>query len=137
MARRRRIRAKRCCWLDAHKRKLGHFINGKWHAPSDNQYFETTDPSTGEPLAAVAQGSSTDIDAAVRAARAALPAWQSLTDHARSRYLYALARLVQKHSRRLAVLETMDNGKPIRESRDLEFHSWPATFTITRVGRNC
>jgi aldehyde dehydrogenase (NAD+) len=107
-------------WLDAHKRKLGHFINGKWHAPSDNQYFETTDPSTGEPLAAVAQGSSTDIDAAVRAARAALPAWQLLTDHARSRYLYALARLVQKHSRRLAVLETMDNGKPIRESRDLD-----------------
>jgi len=107
-------------WLDAHRRRLGHFINGKWHAPSDNQYFETTDPSTGEPLASVAQGSPADVDAAVKAARAALPAWQSLSDHARSRYLYALARLVQKHSRRLAVLETMDNGKPIRESRDLD-----------------
>jgi len=107
-------------WLDAHKRKLGHFINGKWHAPSDNQYFDTTDPSTGEPLASVAQGSPADIDTAAKAARAALPVWQSLSDHTRSRYLYALARLVQKHSRRLAVLETIDNGKSIRESRDLD-----------------
>ena len=107
-------------WLDRHKRRLGHFINGKWHAPLDNQYFDTADPSTGEPLASVAQGSAADVDAAVKAARAALPAWQSLSDHARARYLYALARLVQKHSRRLAVLETMDNGKPIRESRDLD-----------------
>ena len=107
-------------WLDRHKRELGHFVNGGWHTPSDNQYFDTTDPSTGEPLASVAQGSAADVDAAVKAARAALPAWQALTDHARARYLYALARLVQKHSRRLAVLETMDNGKPIRESRDLD-----------------
>jgi aldehyde dehydrogenase (NAD+) len=107
-------------WLGRHNHKLSHFINGKWHAPSDNQYFDTTDPSTGEPLAAVAQGSAADIDAAVKAARAALPRWQALSDHARARYLYALARLVQKHSRRLAVLETMDNGKPIRESRDLD-----------------
>jgi aldehyde dehydrogenase (NAD+) len=107
-------------WLDRHERRLGHFINGKWHAPSDSQYFDTTDPSTGEPLASVAQGSAADVDAAVKAARAALPAWQSLSGHARARHLYALARLVQKHSRRLAVLETMDNGKPIRESRDLD-----------------
>src|SRR5947209_325826 len=107
-------------WLDSHKRKLAHFINGKWHAPSHNEYFETTDPSTGEPLAAVAQGSAADIDAAVKAARAALPGWQALSPHARTRYLYALARQVQKHSRRLSVLETMDNGKPIRESRDID-----------------
>ena len=64
-------------WLDRHRRKLGHFINGQWHAPSDNQFFDTTDPSTGETLATVAQGSAADIDAAVKAARAALPAWQS------------------------------------------------------------
>ena len=57
---------------------------------------------------------------AVKAARAALPAWQALTGHQRARYLYALARQVQKHSRRLAVLETMDNGKSIRESRDID-----------------
>ncbi len=107
-------------WLDRHARKLGHFIGGSFRPPAEGVYFDTLDPSTGEPLAAVAQGSAADIDAAVKAARVALPEWQSLTPHARSRYLYALARQVQKHSRRLAVLETMDNGKPIRESRDLD-----------------
>src|SRR5712671_718174 len=107
-------------WLDQHARKLGHFIGGSFRPPAEGVYFDTLDPSTGEPLAAVAQGSAADIDAAVKAARGALAEWQSLTPHARARYLYALARQVQKHSRRLAVLETMDNGKPIRESRDLD-----------------
>jgi aldehyde dehydrogenase (NAD+) len=107
-------------WLDAHGRRFGHFIDGAWRQPAESGYFETTDPSTGEKLATVAQGSAADIDAAVRAAGAALPEWQALTPHARARYLYALARTVQKHSRRLAVLETMDNGKPIRESRDID-----------------
>jgi aldehyde dehydrogenase (NAD+) len=107
-------------WLDRHQRRLGHFINGAWQAPAEGKYFDTADPSTGETLAAVAQGSAPDVEAAVKAARAALPAWQARTPHARARYLYALARLVQKHSRRLAVLETMDNGKPIRESRDID-----------------
>src|SRR5882757_294751 len=107
-------------WLDRHGRKLGHFIGGSFRPPVDGVYFDTVDPSTGECLAAVAQGSAADIDAAVKAAHSALPEWQALTPHARARYLYALARQVQKHSRRLAVLETMDNGKPIRESRDLD-----------------
>src|SRR5947208_1334754 len=107
-------------WLDQHSRRFGHFINGTWLAPSAGEYFDTTDPSTGEKLASVAQGSPTDIDTAVQAARAAFPKWQSITPHARARYMYALARQVQKHSRRLAVLETMDNGKPIRESRDID-----------------
>ncbi len=107
-------------WLDGHSRKFGHFIGGEWRAPKDGKYFESEDPSTGEVLASVAQGSSADVDAAVAAARSALKGWQKIGGHARARYLYALARLVQKHSRRLAVLETMDNGKPIRESRDLD-----------------
>jgi aldehyde dehydrogenase (NAD+) len=107
-------------WLEHHKSHFGHFINGAWVAPSTGKYFDTADPSTGEKLASVAEGSAADIDVAVKAARAAFPGWQSLTPHARARYLYALARQVQKHSRRLAVLETMDNGKPIRESRDLD-----------------
>ncbi len=107
-------------WLDRHGRRFGHFINGAWKEPAAGTYFDTTDPSTGEKLAGVAQGSAADVNAAVEAARAALPKWQSLTPHARARYLYGLARLVQKHSRRLAVLETMDNGKPIRESRDID-----------------
>src|SRR2546425_158866 len=107
-------------WLDHHGRRFGHFIAGAWHQPVESHYFETTDPSSSEKLADVAQGSAADIDAAVRAAGAALPKWQALTPHGRSRYLYALARTMQKHSRRLAVLETMDNGKPIRESRDID-----------------
>jgi len=107
-------------WLDHHSRRFGHFIDGGWRQPAEAGYFETTDPSTSEKLATVAQGSASDIDAAVRAASGALPKWQALTPHARARYLYALARTIQKHSRRLAVLETMDNGKPIRESRDID-----------------
>jgi aldehyde dehydrogenase (NAD+) len=107
-------------WLERHRRRFGHFINGAWQAPVAGEYFDTVDPSDGEKLASVAQGSSADIDAAVQAARAAFPKWRALTPHVRARYLYALARLVQKHSRLLAVLETMDNGKPIRESRDLD-----------------
>ena len=107
-------------WLDHHGRRFGHFINGRWLEPAAGEYFDTTDPSTGEKLASTAQGSAADVDAAVKSARAAFPKWHSLTPHARARYLYAIARQVQKHSRRLAVLETMDNGKPIRESRDLD-----------------
>jgi aldehyde dehydrogenase (NAD+) len=107
-------------WIDRHHRQFRHFIGGEWVAPAAGEYFETHDPSTGEKLASVAQGSPADIDAAVRAARSASAKWRALTPHARARYLYALARLVQKHSRLLAVLETMDNGKPIRESRDID-----------------
>jgi aldehyde dehydrogenase (NAD+) len=107
-------------WLQRHGHRFGHFINDAWQAPARSEYFDTIDPSNGEKLASIAHGSSVDIDDAVRAARAAFPKWRALTPHARARYLYALARLVQKHSRLLAVLETMDNGKPIRESRDID-----------------
>ncbi len=107
-------------WLEHHGRRFGHFIGGAWQPPADGEYFDTLDPSNGEKLAAIAQGGAGDIDTAVRAARAASAQWHALTPHARARYLYALARLVQRHSRLLAVLETMDNGKPIRESRDID-----------------
>lgn len=107
-------------WLDAHQRSFAHFIGGEWHPPAEGGYFTTTDPSTGDALAQVAQGSAADIGAAVAAARRALAPWQALSPNERARFLYALARLVQKHSRRLAVLETIDNGKPIRESRDID-----------------
>src|SRR6202050_1044102 len=107
-------------WLERHGHRFGHFINGAWQRPAPGEYFDTVDPSNGEKLASIAQGSTADIDAAVRSARAASPKWRALTGHERARYLYALARLVQKHSRLLAVLETIDNGKPIRESRDID-----------------
>ena len=107
-------------WLDQPQAPFWTFHQRVLAEPAAGQYFDTADPSTGEKLASVAQGSAADIDAAVKAARTAFPKWQSLTPHIRARYLYAMARQVQKHSRRLAVLETMDNGKPIRESRDLD-----------------
>src|ERR1700752_2032064 len=107
-------------WLDRHHRRFELFINGAWQAPASGEYFDSFDPSNGEKLASIAQGGAADIDAAVKAARSASPQWRALTPHLRARYLYALARLVQKHSRLLAVLETMDNGKPIRESRDID-----------------
>jgi aldehyde dehydrogenase (NAD+) len=107
-------------WLDRHGYRFQHFIGGGLQAPAAGEYFDTVDPSNGEKLASVAQGSSADVDVAVKAARAASSGWRSLTPHSRARYLYAIARLVQKHSRLLAVLETMDNGKPIRESRDID-----------------
>jgi len=107
-------------WLDRHGYRFRHFIGGEWQAPAAGEYFDTVDPSNGEKLASVAQGSAADVDAAVKAARAASSGWQALAPHSRARFVYAIARLVQKHSRLLAVLETMDNGKPIRESRDID-----------------
>ncbi|HEY5214345.1 MAG TPA: aldehyde dehydrogenase family protein [Acidobacteriaceae bacterium] len=106
-------------WLDAHHRTFGHYIDGAF-TPAGKQTFATTNPATGELLATIATGTTADVDAAVAAATKALPAWQALTGHQRARYLYALARQVLKHSRRLAVLETLDNGKSIRESRDID-----------------
>ncbi len=107
-------------WLEGHKRDFGLFIGGKWLRPKSPPHFETVNPANKKVLARVTQASSADVDAAVKAARKALPGWSALSGHARARYLYALARLVQKHSRLLAVLETLDNGKPIRETRDID-----------------
>ena len=122
----------------ASSRRFGHFIGGTWKAPAEGNYFETSDPSTGERIADVAQGSAADVDAAVKAAREALPGWQRLSGHERARYLYALARHVQKHSRRLAVLETIDNGKPIRESRDIDIPLGGTAFLLPRgLGAAC
>jgi aldehyde dehydrogenase (NAD+) len=106
-------------WLEARGRAFGCYIDGAW-TDAGKGAFETRNPATGELLATVATADAEDVDRAVKAARAALPEWQALTGHQRARYLYALARQVQKHARKLAVLETLDNGKPIRESRDID-----------------
>ena len=105
-------------WLAKHGPDFGHFIDGRFTAPEAP--FVTRNPATGKDLARVSQGTASTVDAAVAAARRAQPKWARLPGHARAKYLYALARLVQKHARLLAVLETMDNGKPIRESRDID-----------------
>ncbi len=105
-------------WLKQHASGFGVFINNQFGQPHD--LFDTLNPANGQPLAQITQASSAEVDAAVAAARTALGPWQALSGHQRARVLYALARLLQKHSRLFAVLETLDNGKPIRESRDLD-----------------
>ena len=105
-------------WLAAHGRSFGQFIGGAWTKPGKT--FDVIDPSTAKVLARVSQGTGRDVDAAVAAARKALPAWKGLSGHARARFLYALAREVQKNSRLFAVLESMDNGKSVRETRDID-----------------
>ncbi|GFE49127.1 aldehyde dehydrogenase [Roseobacter cerasinus] len=105
-------------WIAARGGVFGQFIDGRFTEPG--QGFESRNPATGEVLATLTQGSQTDVDAAVKAARAAQSGWERLGGAGRARYLYALARLLQKHSRLFAVLETLDNGKPIRESRDID-----------------
>ncbi|GGD46569.1 aldehyde dehydrogenase family protein [Sinisalibacter lacisalsi] len=105
-------------WLDARERRFGLFIDGHWTEPGET--FESRNPGNGEVLAHVTQAGADEVDAAVRAARRAQPKWAGLSGHQRARFLYALARLVQKHARLFAVLETLDNGKPIRESRDID-----------------
>ncbi len=105
-------------WLQAQGRRFGHFIGGRWQRGENP--FDSLNPATGEVLAAVAQATPARVDQAVKAAEAALPAWAALGGHGRARHLYALARALQKHARLLAVLETLDNGKPIRETRDVD-----------------
>ena len=107
-------------WLAQHEARFGHFIGGAWRAPEAGERFVSHAPASGERLADIAQGDAADIDAAVAAARAAQPGWFALGGAGRARHLYALARMVQRHSRLFAVLEALDNGKPIRETRDID-----------------
>ncbi|CAN7723391.1 aldehyde dehydrogenase family protein [Variovorax paradoxus] len=107
-------------WLARHAEGFGHFIGGRFTAASAGAHFDTAEPATGQRLARIAQGSVQDVDAAVAAARAAQAGWLALGGHGRARHLYALARMVQRHARLLAVVEALDNGKPIRETRDLD-----------------
>src|ERR1700722_14673999 len=105
-------------WLEKHGRGFGHFINGGFVEGSST--FEVINPANKATIATVSQGSSAEVDQAVQAAAAAFDHWRNLSGHQRARYLYAIARQIQKHSRLFAVLETIDNGKPIRESRDID-----------------
>ncbi|MEX3956669.1 aldehyde dehydrogenase family protein [Trinickia sp. EG282A] len=107
-------------WLARHGEGFGHFIGGARRAPAAGTFFDVIAPATGETLTRVAQGDAADVEAAVAAARAAQPGWHALGGPGRARHLYALARMVQRHSRLFAVLEALDNGKPIRETRDID-----------------
>ena len=107
-------------WLDRHQRSFGLFVGGRWVAAQSGETFATVNPASGKPIAQVSQAGADDVDMAVRSARKALKGWRRLGGHGRARHLYALARHVQKHSRLFAVIESLDNGKPIRESRDID-----------------
>ncbi|MBB5722640.1 aldehyde dehydrogenase (NAD+) [Loktanella ponticola] len=104
-------------WLSDKGGIAGHYINGKWGALRDD--FASNNPATGERLAGVTKGTTDEVNEAVKAARKAQPTWAK-DGHKRARVLYAIARLMQKHARLLAVVEVLDNGKPIREARDID-----------------
>ena len=105
-------------WLEEHGRRFGHFVDGAFVDPATT--FETRNPANGELLAEVGAADADEVDTAVAAARKAQRKWERLGGPGRARHLYALARLVQKNSRLLAVVESLDNGKPIRETRDID-----------------
>ncbi|WP_426177130.1 aldehyde dehydrogenase family protein [Massilia sp. TWR1-2-2] len=105
-------------WLDGHERRFGLFIDNAWTPASDT--FASTNPADGTELAQLTQAGSDDIDRAVAAARRAQPGWVAMGGHGRARVMYALARLLQRHARLFAVIETLDNGKTIRETRDAD-----------------
>ena len=107
-------------FLENHKRKFELFIDGAWVKPNSKKYLDSNNPSNKEFLAQIAEADETDVDKAVKAANKALPEWVAIGGFERAKYLYALARQIQKHSRLFAVLETLDNGKPIRETRDID-----------------
>jgi aldehyde dehydrogenase (NAD+) len=107
-------------WLNDRDNCLHHFIGGKFCSADSGDYFPSHNPANGELLAMVADGNEADVSQAVAAAADALEGWVAMGGHARAKYLYALARHIQKHARLFSVLESLDNGKPIRESRDID-----------------
>ncbi len=108
-------------WLRAHEAKFSHSIDGRWELPKQGGYLPTINPArSDEVLAEIALGTEEDVEAAVRAAADAFPRWSALSGHRRARYLYAIARVIARHARVFAVLESLDNGKPIRETRDID-----------------
>ncbi|MFF7900614.1 aldehyde dehydrogenase family protein [Streptomyces sp. NPDC007920] len=106
----------------------GLFIDGEFAEAADGKVFKTVSPSTEEVLSEVAQAGEADVDRAVKAARKAFVKWSALPGSERAKYLFRIARIIQERSRELAVLETLDNGKPIRETRDADLPLVAAYF---------
>ena len=105
-------------WLSVHDGRFGHYIDGNWR--QGRSRFDALSPATGEKLASLSRASARDVDDAVKAANRAERRWRGYSCHERAKFLYALARGIQKHARLFATLESLDNGKPIRESRDID-----------------
>jgi aldehyde dehydrogenase (NAD+) len=103
------------------QKKYNHFINGKFVAPAKGKYFASINPANEEKLADVADGTVEDVDKAVKAARLAYDkVWSKMPARERGKYIYRIARMIQERAREFAVIETLDGGKPIRESRDID-----------------
>ena len=97
------------------------FIDGKWQKPAKLNYFDTISPSTEQKLSEIAEADESDVNKAVKAARNAYEkVWKKMHPSERGKYIYRIARMIQERARELAVIETMDGGKPIRESRDVD-----------------
>jgi aldehyde dehydrogenase (NAD+) len=107
-------------WLKIHDKGFGHFIDGQFRTSTKVKWIEVYNPADTTVLGRVVNGTAQDIDQAVKAARRAFASWSKLSGFTRAKHLYALARHIQKRERFLSVLETMDNGKTIRESRDID-----------------
>ncbi|MBZ9868546.1 aldehyde dehydrogenase family protein [Mesorhizobium sp. CA15] len=107
-------------WLAARDFSKALFIDGGWKPAASGKTFDTSEPSSGKLLAEISDAGAADIDAAVAAAAKALPKWSASSGYARAKVLYAIGRAMQRHQRLFAVLESIDNGKPIRESRDID-----------------
>ena len=110
------------------RKQYGHFIDGEFVDPIEGGSFITINPADESTLARVSEGSSADVDAAVKAARRAFTKWSKLSGAERAKYLYRIARIMQERAREFAVLETLDNGKPIKESRDIDIPLVAAHF---------
>jgi aldehyde dehydrogenase (NAD+) len=108
--------------------RYGHFMNGAFVEPKSRERFATLNPATEQTLSQIAQGSEADVDAAVQAARKAQPKWAALPATERAKYIFRIARRIQERGRELAVLETLDSGKPIKESRDVDIPLVAAHF---------
>jgi aldehyde dehydrogenase (NAD+) len=107
-------------WLATRDFSKSLFIDGAWKSAASGKTFDTSEPSSGKLLAKISDAGAADIDAAVAAAAKALPKWSASSGYARAKVLYAVGRAMQRHQRLFAVLESIDNGKPIRESRDID-----------------
>lgn len=107
-------------WLAQHQAGFGLFIGGRWQPASSGVLLDVQDPSDCSLLGRIGEADEGDVDAAVSAARRSLAGWSRLGAVGRSRHLYALGRMLQRHARLFAVLESLDSGKPLRESRDVD-----------------
>lgn len=104
------------------------FIDGKWQKPIGGKYFDSINPANQKKLASIAEANSEDVDNAVKAARKAFKPWSSLKASERAKYLYRIARLIQERAKEFSVIESLDGGKPIRESRDIDIPLAAAHF---------